>query len=116
MMIVRMRREPWRRSAGTVLIIVIAIQLWISPTSAHDWYPRECCGGTDCAEVEHATYDRIPAADNKLPILAVITVHGTALVPENFPYRESLDGKMHACMRPGPGDMRLICLFVPPPS
>jgi hypothetical protein len=29
---------------------------------------------------------------------------------------ESMDGKMHACMRPGQGDMRLICLFVPPPS
>jgi hypothetical protein len=99
-----------------LLVAVTILQFTTSVAIAHDWYPRECCGGADCAEVEHATYDRVPAVDNKLPILAVTTVHGTALVPENFPRRESLDGKMHACMRPGPGDMRLICLFVPPPS
>jgi hypothetical protein len=86
------------------------------PAVSHDWYPMECCSGTDCAEVDHATYDRTPDITNKLPILAVTTVHGTALVPENFPRRESLDGKMHACMRPASGDMSLICLFVPPPS
>jgi hypothetical protein len=38
-----------------------------------------------------ATIDRTPDIGNKLPILAVTTKHGTALVPENFPHRESLD-------------------------
>ena len=105
-----------RRWPRPLLVAVIGIQLLIPAASAHDWYPMECCRGNDCAEVEHATYDRAPDTDNKLPILAVTTKHGTALVPENFPHRESPDGKMHACMLPGPGDMRLICLFVPPPS
>ena len=34
----------------------------------------------------------------------------------SFEHRSRNDGKMHACMRPVRGDMRLICLFVPPPS
>jgi hypothetical protein len=116
MTIASTRSERWRQSARAFLITVTGMHLWISAASAHDWYPIECCSGTDCAEVEHATYDRVSGSDNKLPILAVTTKHGTALVPENFPHRESKDGKMHACMRPGPGDMRLICLFMPPPS
>jgi hypothetical protein len=95
---------------------IAALGLAASLGSAHEWYPVECCSGHDCAEVEHATYDRVPGVDGTLPILAVTTVHGTALVPQNFPRRESRDGKMHACMLPGRGEMRLVCLFIPPPS
>jgi len=96
--------------------VIAVVGLATSLGSAHEWYPVECCGGHDCAEVEQATYDRAPDADGQLPILAVTTVHGTALVPQNFSRRESPDGKMYACMIPGIGEMRLVCLFVPPPS
>jgi hypothetical protein len=96
-----------RKSAAGLLIAIGGGLFGICNGSAHEWYPVECCGGKDCAEVEH---------DGTLPILAVTTALGTALVPSNFPRRESRDGKMHACMRPGEGEMRLICLFVPPPS
>jgi len=113
MMFVSMRR--WQRPR-VLPVAAIGLALSISAASAHDWYPMECCRGKDCAEVEHVTYDRASGVGNKLPILAVTTKHGTALVPENFPHQESKDGKMHACMLPGRGDMRLICLFVPPPS
>ncbi len=71
--------------------------------------------GTNCAEVEDAAFDRGFNAAGGVPILAVTTKHGTALVPENFPHRQSMDGKTHACMRPDRGDMRLVCLFVLPP-
>lgn len=102
---------------AAVLLIAAAGGLFgLCDCSAHEWYPVECCGGSDCAEVEHATYDSARNADGTLPILAVTTALGTALVPSNFPRRDSRDGKMHACMRPGAGEMRLICLFVPPPS
>jgi hypothetical protein len=113
-MTMRSMHDCWMRSLGA--LVFMAIQLSTSAGSAHDWYPVECCRGDDCAEVEHATYDRPSHAGDTLPLLAVTTRHGTALVPANFPRRESLDGKIHACMRPGQGDMRLICLFVPPPS
>lgn len=105
-----------RKSAAWLLIAMGGGLLGIYDGSAHEWYPVECCGGNDCAEVEHATYDRARGTDGTLPILAVTTALGTALVPSNFPRRESGDGKMHACMRPGEGEMRLICLFLPPPS
>src|SRR4051812_29502793 len=105
MAIVSTHSERGRQSARAFLITVTCIQFLISPASAHDWYPVECCSGTDSAEPKAAPCDRFPAIDNKLPILAVTTKHGTALVPENFPRRESKDGKMHACMRPVRGDM-----------
>jgi anti-sigma factor RsiW len=47
--------------------------------------------------------------------MVVTTMHGSVLVPANFPRRESKDNRMHACMRPGDGGaMRLICIFLPP--
>jgi hypothetical protein len=106
--------KPTRKLAGGLLIALGGSLFGICGGSAHEWYPVECCGNNDCAEVEHATYDRARGADGALAILAVTTALGTALVPSNFPQRESRDGKMHACMRPGEGEMRLICLFVPP--
>jgi hypothetical protein len=68
----------------------------------------------DCAEVE--TSARTQPIDNAAPSnLIVTTRHGTAIVPQNFPLRESKDNRMHACMRLGrDGTTRLICIFVPP--
>jgi hypothetical protein len=86
------------------------------PAASHDWYSMECCSGTDCAVVEHATYAHGLATGPALPVLTVTTRHGTAVVPPNFPRKESKDGEMHACIRPVRGVMKLICLFVPPPS
>jgi hypothetical protein len=83
---------------------------------SHDWYPMDCCSGTDCAVVEHATYAHGLVTDTALPILTVTTKYGTVAVPPNFPRRESKDGEMHACIRPIRDVMKLICLFVPPPS
>jgi acyl CoA:acetate/3-ketoacid CoA transferase beta subunit len=46
--------------------------------------------------------------------MLVTTKHGSVIVPANFPRRESKDSRMHACMRPTDGGMRLICIFMPP--
>jgi hypothetical protein len=47
--------------------------------------------------------------------LVITTEHGTVLVPDDFPHRESHDGPWHACIR---GTIfsppELICLFEPP--
>jgi hypothetical protein len=103
-------------AASVLLISFSSPYVFLHQARAHDWYPLDCCGGGDCAEVEHVTYDRAPNGSGALPILAVTTRHGTALVPADFPRRDSPDEKMHACMRPDRTQMRLVCLFVPPPS
>ena len=92
-----------------------------APVAAHDWYPRECCHGMDCAPVEHA---RVigpainlpgPAANAAGGTLEVTTRHGTAVVPPNMVRRESKDHRMHACLRRSwYGKMTVICIFVPP--
>lgn len=99
------------------IIAAIAILL-ASPAAAHDWYPMECCSGIDCAPVDQTQWVAGAAfvdgngEISALPVMMVTTKHGTALVPQRFPHRQSPDGQMHACIRGG----HLICLFVPPNS
>lgn len=81
-----------------------------APASAHDWYPIECCHGMDCAPVEHAER-------SEGNTLIVTSKHGTGIVPSSMTRRESQDSRMHVCMRRSwDGQMRVICVFLPPPS
>lgn len=72
----------------------------------------------DCAPVDKVEMVPTPAVDGATgapSTMLVTTRHGSALVPANFPRRESKDHRMHACMLPeGGGRMRLICIFMPP--
>jgi hypothetical protein len=89
------------------LLIFLAVA---TPAAAHDWYPRDCCSGFDCAPVQ-----RVELMDNAS--FLVTSMHGTTVVPSTFPKRDSKDNRMHVCMRPGDtGRMKPICVFVPPPS
>ena len=96
-----------RRRLATQLIPLLIISS--TPASAHDWYPWDCCSGMDCAPVERT--ELMPNAD-----MRVTSKHGTAVVPATFPKRDSLDNKMHICMRPGENGMKTICIFLPPAS
>ena len=81
-----------------------------APASAHDWYPIECCSGLDCAPVDQAEF-------REGNTLFVTSKHGTGIVPASMSRRESRDHRMHVCMRKSwDGEMRVICVFLPPPS
>ncbi len=73
---------------------------------AHDWYSWECCSGIDCAPVEHV--------EGRSFELIVTSKYGSVKVPATFPRRESKDNRMHVCMRREDGQMKLICIFLPP--
>ena len=98
--------------AGLLLVATAAV--------AHDWYPIECCSGMDCAPVEKVEIMPMQSAgimgSTTLPgTMMITTKHGSVIVPANFPRRESKDNRMHACIRAsGSGNLRLICLFLPP--
>ena len=98
--------------AGLLLVATAAV--------AHDWYPIECCSGMDCAPVEKVEIMPLQSAgimgSTTLPgTMMITTKHGSVIVPANFPRRESKDNRMHACIRAsGSGNLRLICLFLPP--
>jgi hypothetical protein len=93
---------------STMLSLAAAVVLWSGPASAHSWYPKECCSGKDCAPVEKTTWF-VPLGGG-LPQLVVTSAVGTAIVPHDFPVRESKDGRMHVCIQ----DVWIVCLFVPP--
>jgi hypothetical protein len=87
---------------------------------AHDWYPLECCGGYDCGPgsmqtVVGADYLDVPDASSRAFISEVTITNGLgfsekAIVPQDFPRRDSPDGRLHACIVAG----HLRCLFMPP--
>ena len=91
------------------MVGVMAMMLMIQAAAAHDWYPRECCSGIDCAPVERL--EALP--DSSLRLTSRI---GTTIVPASFPRQESPDHQMHICMVRYShfDDMRPVCLFVPP--
>jgi hypothetical protein len=89
---------------GTALLFLAVA----APAGAHEWYPIECCSGYDCAPVEQTKIS--DGAE-----LVVTSKHGTGVVPATMLRRESKDNRMHVCMRPSSdGQMRVICVFLPP--
>ena len=88
---------------------VIAVMLMIPAATAHEWYPRECCGKMDCAPVERVEQ----LSDGSLRVTSRV---GITDVPASFPRQMSPDHQMHICMvRYSHFDgMRPVCLFVPP--
>ena len=86
---------------------------WSAPSSAHGWYPLECCQQGDCAPVE--SVERFVPTGGGAPQLLVTTKRGAILIPENFPGRESKDGQMHVCVRGNEyGRDDVMCFFMPP--
>jgi hypothetical protein len=85
----------------------------LGPAKAHEWYPADCCYGGDCAPVDNVT--RIIPAGSGEQRLVLTSKHGTAVLPPDFPIRESKDYRMHVCMRPSLyGGMGVTCVFMPP--
>jgi hypothetical protein len=79
-----------------------------SGATCHEWYPRECCGNTDCALVEHI--ETLPGG-----FLRLTSKIGTTDVPPGFPRQRSPDGQTHVCMvrYSHLDNMRPVCLLVP---
>ena len=100
-----------------VLAVVVGAVLAGPPfeASSHSWYPGECCREIDCAPVVEVA--KVVPAGGGAAQLHVTSKHGTVLVPEGFPVRESMDGRMHVCMGFDPfGTKDVLCLFMPPSS
>jgi hypothetical protein len=105
---------PYLFRAGARLILGASVLALATAGQAHDWYPEECCQAKDCAPVESWPFSQ-QAQTGSLPLLSVTAKHGTAIVPQDLPRRESKDNRMHACMRAGwGGAKRIVCIFVPP--
>jgi hypothetical protein len=109
------------RDNAACLLTILLLFGWMTlsghaPARAHSWYPKECCHDGDCAPVDSITRF-VPAAGGQA-LLIVTSKHGTALVPEDFPVRESGDGRMHVCMVRSDtdpfSDIGVVCLFAPP--
>jgi hypothetical protein len=101
-------------NSSLILLSVLDSLLCLTPATAHGWYPRECCHDTDCAPVE-SILPLVPMGGGTLQLI-VTSKHGRAIVPQDFPMRESKDSRMHVCMKryDALGEMEVNCLFIPP--
>jgi hypothetical protein len=83
------------------------------PVFAHSWYPKECCNSRDCAPVNNVAW--YVSKNGNVSYLIISSPLGKAIIPENFPVRESKDGRIHVCISHDPfGDRYVVCLFMPP--
>jgi hypothetical protein len=104
---------PFSRMTLICLALCSMIAQLPEPADAHSWYPKECCRNDDCAPVD-SVVQVVPVGGGKLQLI-VTSRHGTALIPQDFPMRESQDGRMHVCMRADPyGGKDVMCFFTPP--
>lgn len=92
----------------------VASWLFLAPigqSQAHDWYPADCCSGTDCVQVSDARFERLQSGgwriDGKWDFPPV-----NAAMPKEGETRWSESGRFHTC-EPVKGD-RPRCVFVPP--
>jgi hypothetical protein len=96
-----------------VAIVAITLIWHRMPAAAHSWYPPECCHEIDCAPVEAIV--RVVPVGGGAPQLLVRSKHGAAIMPHDFPVRDSQDGHMHVCLGYDPfGSRNVLCFFVPP--
>ena len=71
------------------------------PADAHNWYPKDCCGGNDCAPAESV----VRRNDGSYEAFA----RGmSVLIPAEYnEWKRSPDGKVHVCVR----EYLLVCAF-----
>ena len=83
------------------------------PADTRPWYPQKCVAIDRCAAVESVVWVVPAGGDGPQPVVS--SAYGKAVVPKNFPVRESGDGRIHVCMRYDAfGSLEVTCLLVPP--
>jgi len=86
-------------------ILIAGVLFGGHDAAAHDWYPRECCGGSECA----AIVSTVRLQDGSL---LIENGNGDrAIFPAGFLVRPSPDHRGHACITKY--IMRPQCLFFP---
>ena len=101
------------RTAMALSVLASTAVFCGTPAKAHGWYPKECCHDDDCAPVE--SVELLTPTGGGTPQLLITTKRGTTLVPQDFPVRESKDGRIHICVRANEyGRDDVMCLFMPP--
>lgn len=95
-------------TGGLVLVTVAASP---SLSSAHSWYPKECCSNQDCMPADRIEVD---ARGDLRVIVGPLRIW----VPRGFAVRPSHDTRIHICFREEK-DLKFLmplCLFVPAES
>jgi len=93
------------RFNATTLVMLLLLAGTIAfigaPARAHDWYPKECCGGGDCAPADYV----MRREDGSYIVMALGT---SVLIPADYnQWKISPDGRIHVCI----GEYLISCAF-----
>jgi len=96
-------------AGGLVFLVTVAVSPTLS--SAHSWYPKDCCSNQDCMPADRIEVDA--RGD-----LRVVVGRLRIWVPRGFAVRPSQDRRIHICFREEK-DLKFLmplCLFMPAES
>lgn len=95
--------------ATTILALFMMAAFYTKAAQAHDWYPPNCCSGTDCAP--------IPMDDVRITPDGFVIPGNPEVVPYSSPKIRQTppEGgqKYHLCSRGGKRDGEVLCLYIP---
>lgn len=91
-------------------LLLAAALLVSAPCSAHEWYPTECCGGSDCGKVDIMSV--LSNGDRLITFTPRYNVQMMVTFPAGFPTRPSPDIDNHACANPVFSPPKPLCLFL----
>ena len=87
--------------AGIVAAVSILAAAFGAPTMAHSWYPKECCGGADCAPA-----DAVVRRSDGSYLVSVRDI--SVLIPGDYDrWQRSPDDRIHVCV----GEYIVFCAF-----
>lgn len=107
----------FRRAQMSRLNVRLAASLGVLlcslPSSAQDWYPKDCCPDYACEPVK--SFKWLRSKGGNTPLLSVQSRYGPIILQRDFPFRMSKDGRVHICvMYDAFGNLKVNCLFLPP--
>jgi hypothetical protein len=74
------------------LSILVGMQSFGTLTMAHSWYPKECCGGADCAPA-----DAVVRRSDGSYLVSIRDM--SVLIPRDYEgWQRSPDGRIHVCV------------------
>ncbi len=88
------------------IVIILGLLLWLfgKPVYAHEWYPKECCGGQHC----------YPVPCNELLQLDNGNWQWKKYIFKKETVQSSHDAKCHVCIYTGLGLKSMpYCAFIP---
>lgn len=95
--------------ALTGIAIIVGVVAWSTPAPAHEWYPPQCCSGSDCRSIEVDDIELRPEGFF-IPESGETIAYNDPRIRKTQPEGAAL---YHRCARGGKPDGETLCIYIP---